>query len=769
MLGESGVLSLGAAQPWEEDLLARLFCLPVFRVRCDTQSVGNMGRMEMVALNNTRVFLSLPSGLSSALSSGALRLMCDSFGCLLAGEDPESVTDRQSFDLLVPDSAKRLLECLGVVVGSAEAIYEAILEQHWAGSFVSVDQVWAGLKFVKEHLPGILRRRVADERQGQQAAVGGAGKMDDKRRRREPLYMRGIGEPAETLREARAALCLPASSGLLRSASQLAVRSILGVECPKCFSVSCRSKTSSTQADEAPSAPTSLPLRLVALMENDDGRCCQHGKQSRVKVLTTSFFSRARSGGTSVHTHKICVLHAEGAVEGGAQADREDLRQKPVRAGETPRNESVTDQRGLEMGAERHRGTHTGTPWANCLCVSSAGSSRGCFRFDVIISTRDLQYLSVGLVSRPPQPLLAEKEESFSIKREAFFGIASNGVVHRGFYRQRNGSGGAFDAGDMVTCIVDLDQSLVVYLVNGQPCVPTPAAFFKKRNVSNSQENMTADHMVAASNESARAQLRSILGLVETGDGAIGEEERQQIEGLAKAAVRLPADFTGAEVLTAVTLAPAGFRGAVFLNFSTQAYSKADEAEGVAQSSGGNREGGRKCVCESPWCGACGLNGQRREQLDQVEAMIMNWGRGASGGGNGVAGLAELRARQMKGVSCCGDEGIETLGDAYRSLDRLDAGQKLRDLEVSEWSVEQERAWEGFFVGLLGVWPHLNVCAHQHWWSVSCRGAAGECAICKDALVSAHASTRVSARAFGYFLKVSVSLIICVSEGLGVC
>ena len=147
----------------------------------------------------------------------------------------------------------------------------------------------------------------------------------------------------------------------------------------------------------------------------------------------------------------------------------------------------------------------------------------------------------------------------------------------------------------------------------------------------------------------------------------------------------------------------------------------------------------------------------------------MNWGRGASGGGNGVAGLAELRARQMKGVSCCGDEGIETLGDAYRSLDRLDAGQKLRDLEVSEWSVEQERAWEGFFVGLLGVWPHLNMCGHQHWWSVSCRGAAGECAICKDALVSAHASTRVSARAFGYFLKVSVSLIICVSEGLGVC
>ena len=103
ILGESGVLSHGAAQPWEQDLLARLFCLPVFRVRCDTKSVGSMGRVEMVALNNTRVFLSLPSGLSSALSSGALRLMCDSFGCLLAGEDPESVTDRQSFDLLVPD------------------------------------------------------------------------------------------------------------------------------------------------------------------------------------------------------------------------------------------------------------------------------------------------------------------------------------------------------------------------------------------------------------------------------------------------------------------------------------------------------------------------------------------------------------------------------------------------------------------------------------------------------------------------------------------
>ena len=41
----------------------------------------------------------------------------------------------------MPTEAQRFLDIVGVGKGDAEAVFEAVVEQHWVGAFHSIDQV----------------------------------------------------------------------------------------------------------------------------------------------------------------------------------------------------------------------------------------------------------------------------------------------------------------------------------------------------------------------------------------------------------------------------------------------------------------------------------------------------------------------------------------------------------------------------------------------------------------------------------------------------
>jgi len=226
-------------------LLDRVFCLPIFRVS-NSQSLpanpsalaaargpeggrGPAAPAEMVALAQSPVFLSLPADVSA--SAIGLCVLCDEEGRAVAcecgggSEAVEAEAGESGGGLAadgsrrgIPDKALKLLARLGVEAASEASIVDAIVEQHWVGAFASLEQVWHGLCFLKRHLPHVLRLRAAQESRGGGGSTRGrvgvgrgrvgalAAEVRGVEGKREPLYLRGIGEPAETLRELRAAL-----------------------------------------------------------------------------------------------------------------------------------------------------------------------------------------------------------------------------------------------------------------------------------------------------------------------------------------------------------------------------------------------------------------------------------------------------------------------------------------------------------------------------------------------------------------------------------
>jgi hypothetical protein len=102
---------------------------------------------------------------------------------------------------------------------------------------------------------------------------------------------------------------------------------------------------------------------------------------------------------------------------------------------------------------------------------------------------------------------------------------------------------------------------------------------------------------------------------------------------------------------------------------------------------------------------------------------------GAEGGGDGGA---KQKRHSSAENSCTGSKAMNARRGQAKAGDRH--GETGNEREA--WSLEEERSWESFFVGLLGVWPHFHVCGARRWWNVTCRGSSGECSICREALSS---------------------------------
>ena len=176
----------------------------------------------------------------------------------------------------------------------------------------------------------------------------------------------------------------------------------------------------------------------------------------------------------------------------------------------------------------------------------------------------------------------------------------------------------------------------------------------------------------------------------------------------------------------------------------------------------------------------------RGGERQRVQCLLQHWGRGrgrreGGQGEGGVAGLTELLLSQYSSAT----RGPEMLDDGYRLVHSAGGGQVGtggagadgstcggrdggaaqnassemarkssqtsdargaegvvekghggKEKKVEAWTLEEERSWEAFFVGLLNVWPHFHVCGARRWWTVTCRGASGECSICREALSS---------------------------------
>ena len=132
-------------------------------------------------------------------------------------------------------------------------------------------------------------------------------------------------------------------------------------------------------------------------------------------------------------------------------------------------------------------------------------------------------------------------------------------------------------------------------------------------------------------------------------------------------------------------------------------------------------------LAEGYRCVRSGVGGEVRDGAGSGDGSAGDVG--ADGGGDGGA-------RQMRNSSKENSRTGSKTMNAHRG--QAKAGDRHGDTgkEREAWSLEEERSWESFFVGLLGVWPHFHVCGARRWWNVTCRGSAGECSICREALSS---------------------------------
>ena len=136
----------------------------------------------LTSLADGSIFSCLPEELQPTearlLQSGCLRL--------LAAEVDESATDATAF-----------LHTLAIRQATVETVIDALVIQHQDGAFASTYECWVGLEFMSSNL-----------HQYQESA--GEAKMD----------------------LLRTSLCMPSADGGLQHGRQLAIRGILGVECP---------------------------------------------------------------------------------------------------------------------------------------------------------------------------------------------------------------------------------------------------------------------------------------------------------------------------------------------------------------------------------------------------------------------------------------------------------------------------------------------------------------------------------------------------------
>ena len=493
-------------------------------------------------------------------------------------------------------------------------------------------------------------------------------------RKREPLYLRGIVEPAETLRELRSCLCIPTTTNSLCSADQIAARSVLGVECPKCFAPAQQSAAESEQPAPAgtetggrghkslDSHAGRMPVRLL-LVEEPPVVPDTRG------VKVTSFFSRGSGGGAACHTHKVSAPF-------------------PVfdRAG------------GGSSGLGRN------------LCVASAGVTRGVYRFEVCVSEHT-QWASVGVVACHSEQAEPQRSHARSLGSggvdahtrtapiASYFGLASDGLLHRSgadgkVLAKRGGGGGCADrltgckygVGDIVTCVVDLDAGLLVFLVNGKPCTPC-------KN-SSSSPSARVSSARSAGCRVAKRELLHILGLAKEGvseapssggvggqgrggrrrgqgdgrettggeDEELGEDEKRQLVELAGAALHIPDDLLcGAEIMPALMVSA----GELLVSFShcrhvpASASATHPTANSAANTSANAHQSSlRRCLCGSPWCVSCGAERERvcGGERRRLQCLLQHWGRGRGRGegGNverGVAGLTELLLSQYSSAT----------------------------------------------------------------------------------------------------------------------
>ena len=103
----------------------------------------------------------------------------------------------------------------------------------------------------------------------------------------------------------------------------------------------------------------------------------------------------------------------------------------------------------------------------------------------------------------------AEASNTCTANIAGFFGLAWDGLLHRsgadgrGVGKRADKLAGCkFGAGDIVTCVVDLEAGLLVFLINGKPC-----------------KNVSAASARSAGGRVARTKLLHILGLVTEGGG----------------------------------------------------------------------------------------------------------------------------------------------------------------------------------------------------------------------------------------------------------
>jgi hypothetical protein len=495
-------------------------------------------------------------------------------------------------------------------------------------------------------------------------------------RKREPLYLRGIVEPAETLRELRSCLCIPTTTNSLCSADQVAARSVLGVECPKCFAQAQQSAAESERPAPAgmetggrghkslDSHAGRLPVRLL-LVEEPPVVPDTRG------VKVTSFFSRGSGGGAACHTHKVSAPFPVFARACGGSS-----------------------------GLGRN------------LCVASAGVTRGVYRFEVCVSEHT-QWASVGVVAchseqAEPQSSHARSLGSGGVDAHtrtapvaSYFGLASDGLLHRSgadgkVLAKRGGGGGGASAdrltgckygvGDIVTCVVDLDAGLLVFLVNGKPCTPC-------KN-SSSSSSVRVSSARSAGSRVAKRELLHILGLAnegvseapssggvggqgrggrrrEEGDGRettggedeeLGEDEKRQLVELAGAALHIPDDLLcGTEIMPALMVSA----GELLVSFSHSRHVPASASathptanSAANTSTNAHQSSLRRCLCGSPWCVSCGAERERvcGGERRRLQCLLQHWGRGRGRGegGNverGVAGLTELLLSQYSSAT----------------------------------------------------------------------------------------------------------------------
>ncbi|KAK3280311.1 hypothetical protein CYMTET_11841 [Cymbomonas tetramitiformis] len=135
-------------------------------------------------------------------------------------DDAEVVTQR----------AVKFLDMMGVRPGEPALLVARLAVMHWKGCCDSgVELVWAGLRFIRDHLREYLQHS---------AAIGSAqtlmSSMLPPNVAESIISDRSAGAAASKLEELRAAICLPTSLRDVATANLTAQRSLLGLRCAEC-------------------------------------------------------------------------------------------------------------------------------------------------------------------------------------------------------------------------------------------------------------------------------------------------------------------------------------------------------------------------------------------------------------------------------------------------------------------------------------------------------------------------------------------------------